>query len=195
VPTVAILPVKSFRLGKGRMAEHLSVEERSDLGQRLTERTATLAIDAGMVPVLVAGDGDVAAWALRLGMPSIPDPGQGLSTAAESGVQWANASNSPWMVVHVDLPLLRLGELEEAVALLGEAGFVIAPSADGGTSALGGHGPATFSYGPGSFQAHLARFPGARVITRLGLLHDVDSLADLISARRHPRGLWLDQPR
>ncbi|HEX6145877.1 MAG TPA: nucleotide exchange factor GrpE, partial [Acidimicrobiia bacterium] len=42
MPTVAILPVKSFRLGKGRMAGDLSEEARSRLGQALAERTADL---------------------------------------------------------------------------------------------------------------------------------------------------------
>jgi 2-phospho-L-lactate guanylyltransferase (CobY/MobA/RfbA family) len=69
---------------------------------------------------------------------------------------------------------------------------VIAPSADGGTSVLGGQGDARFGYGPGSFHLHLRRFPEAEIVTRPGLLHDVDSPADLESARRHPRGAWLN---
>jgi len=189
---VAVMPVKSFRLGKGRMADSLTVEVRAQLGRRLAERTAGLAIEVGMVPLLVAGDADVAAWALALGLPSIPDPGGGLDAAAGSGVDWANVSSSPWLVLHADLPLLTGRELEDVTEAVA-AGPVIAPSADGGTSALGSSGEASFSFGPGSFRRHLGRFPGARVITRLGLLHDVDSVDDLESARLHPRGRWLDE--
>jgi 2-phospho-L-lactate guanylyltransferase len=177
------------------MAEDLAPAARSRLGQSLAERTAALAIDAGMVPILVAGDADVAGWALELGFPSIPDPGGGLNEAAVVGARWAEAASSNWLVLHTDLPLLSIDELEEVSKALATTGWVIAPSADGGTSALGGSGEAVFSYGPGSFHLHLGRFPEARVISRLGLLHDVDSFADLVSARRHPRGAWLDQIR
>ncbi|MGH8913019.1 MAG: DUF2064 domain-containing protein [Acidimicrobiia bacterium] len=195
MPTVAVLPVKSFRLGKGRMAESLSPDARSWLGQSLAERTAELTADAGMLPVLVAGDAEVAGWAIRLGFPSIPDPGRGLDHAAAAGVAWADASGSKWLVLHADLPLLTGDELEDVDRALADTGWVIAPSADGGTSALGGSGEAAFCYGAGSFRHHLGRFPMARIVSRLGLLHDVDSFDDFESARRHPRGLWLDRIR
>ena len=191
MPTVAILPVKSFRLGKGRMAEDLSTEERSTLGRALAERIAGLTVDAGLIPVLVAGDADVANWAVHQGLPSIPDPGDGLDAAAEAGAAWAETSSSSWIVLHADLPLLTRQELEEVAQTRDRQGWVIAPSADGGTSALGGTGAAHFAYGPGSFHRHLARFPQAPILARLGLLHDVDSYSDLESARRHPRGAWL----
>jgi 2-phospho-L-lactate guanylyltransferase (CobY/MobA/RfbA family) len=48
-----------------------------------------------------------------------------------------------------------------------------------------------FRYGPGSFRRHLALYPEAAIVVRLGLLHDVDTYADLDSARNHPRGAWL----
>ena len=191
MPTVAILPVKSFRLGKGRMAEDLSAESRSMLGQALAERTAELAVEAGLIPILVAGDPEVADWAILQGIPNIPDPGAGLDGAAAAGVEWADASSSAWVVLHADLPLLTRSELEDVAGGLTDRGWVIAPSADGGTSALGGRGTTRFSYGPGSFHRHLGRIPGALIVARPGLLHDVDSFSDLMSARRHPRGTWL----
>ena len=195
MPVVAILPVKSFRLGKGRMADQLSDDDRSTLGRALAERTATLAVDAGLIPILVAGDGEVGEWALMNGFPSIPDPGEGLDGAALAGTTWASEASSEWIVLHADLPLLTASELEELKESLNMAGAVIAPSADGGTSALGGKGPATFSYGPGSFHRHLGRFPAAAIVARPGLLHDIDTFADLESARDHPRGAWLAQLR
>lgn len=191
MPTVAILPVKSFRLGKGRMADHVSDDVRSGLGRALAERTAALAIDVGLIPVLVAGDGEVAEWAIMHGIPSIPDPGLGLDGAALAGAQWAIDAASTWLVVHTDLPLLTAAELVELNEALFGARTVIAPSADGGTSALGGNQLAAFSYGPGSFHRHLGSSPTAAIVARLGLLHDIDTFSDLESARRHPRGAWL----
>jgi 2-phospho-L-lactate guanylyltransferase len=191
VPIVAILPVKSFQLGKRRMADHLTDDARSALGRALAERTAALAVDAGLIPILVAGDGEVGEWALLNGFPSIPDPGEGLDGAALAGTRWASEASSEWIVVHTDLPLLTVSELEELKESLTSAGTVIAPSADGGTSALGANGPGDFSYGPGSFHRHLGRLPSAAILARQGFLHDVDTFADLESARRHPRGAWL----
>ncbi|HEY7469991.1 MAG TPA: NTP transferase domain-containing protein [Acidimicrobiia bacterium] len=191
MPTVAVLPVKSFRLGKGRMAGQLTPEARSDLGRRLAERTADLAIASDLLPIIVAGDSEVATWAVDVGLPSLPDPGLGLNEAAAVGAEWADQADSNWVVIHTDLPLLVSDELGELTAALRRFGSAIAPSADGGTSALGGKGRPGFCYGPGSFRRHLARFPDAGVVTRVGLLHDVDSYSDLEAALRHPRGRWL----
>lgn len=173
------------------MADQLSDDARSTLGRALAERTASLAVEAGLIPVLVAGDAEVAEWALLQGFPSLPDPGEGLDGAAGAGALWAGEAASDWMVIHADLPLLISPELEELGEALSGRGSVIAPSADGGTSALGASGGAEFAYGPGSFRRHLARFPEAAVVARLGLLHDIDTIADLESARLHPRGAWL----
>ena len=50
MPRVAILPVKSFSLGKGRLAGRLADEARSSLGRALAERTAEIAVEAGLIP-------------------------------------------------------------------------------------------------------------------------------------------------
>jgi 2-phospho-L-lactate guanylyltransferase len=192
VPIVAILPVKPFRLGKERLAESLTVEARVALAQAFAIRTADTSASAGLIPLIVAGDYDVAEWALTRGIPTVDDPGNDLGAAATAGVGWARAADCAWMVVHCDLPLLQVDELAQLATALESSGAVIAPSSDGGTSALGSREPPDFAYGPGSFHRHLVRIPEAAVIVRTGLLHDVDSPADLASARRHPRGKWLE---
>lgn len=141
-----------------------------------------------MLPVIVTADADVAFWATGQGFPSIPDPGQGLDAAAASGVEWAMMSQSRWIVLHADLPLLTTDDL---AALAATRGDVIAPSADGGTSAISATHPLEFGYGPGSFHRHLSRLDSPVIVSRIGLLHDVDSPADLRSVQRHPKGTWL----
>ncbi|MEX1124906.1 MAG: 2-phospho-L-lactate guanylyltransferase [Acidimicrobiia bacterium] len=192
MPIVAILPVKPFRLGKERLADSLTPDARVALGQAFAERTADTAAAAGMIPLIVAGDLEVAEWALIRGIPAVDDPGIDLNAAAAAGVEWARVAECSWIVVHCDLPLLQVAELMELASALGRSGTVIAPSADGGTSALGSIEPIEFAYGPGSFHRHLARTREPMVIARTGLLHDVDSPADLASARAHPRGAWLE---
>jgi len=191
VPIVAILPVKPFRLGKERLAESLTVDARVALAQAFAIHTADTSASAGLIPLIVAGDYDVAEWALIRGIPTVDDPGIDLSAAAAAGVEWARAAGCSWIVIHCDLPLLQVREVAVLATALEKTGAVIAPSADGGTSALGGSEPLEFAYGPVSFHRHLARIPETTVVVRPGLLHDVDSPADLVSARRHPRGLWL----
>jgi 2-phospho-L-lactate/phosphoenolpyruvate guanylyltransferase len=193
VPTVAVLPVNSFRRGKRRLAEALPDDTRAHLGRKFAERTADLTIEAGMVPILVAGDAEVATWAFDLGFPTIPDPGDGLNAAAEAGVLWATESASAWLVIHTDLPLLTRGDVEGLLMAMERNGRVIAPSADGGTSALGGNGAGRFSYGPGSFHHHLGRYPDSEIVARTGLLLDIDTIADLDAARLHSRGMWLGE--
>jgi 2-phospho-L-lactate guanylyltransferase len=192
VPIVAILPVKPFHLGKERLAESLSPEARVALAQAFALHTADLSAAAGLVPLIVAGDYEVAEWALIRGIPTVNDLGTDLSAAAAAGVEWAMAADWAWIVIHCDLPLLQVEEVTALADAIEGFGAVIAPSADGGTSALGGRETIDFAYGPGSFHRHLARLPDAAVVARTGLLHDVDSPTDLVSARHHPRGRWLE---
>jgi 2-phospho-L-lactate guanylyltransferase len=176
----------------GRLAGHLSDAGRAELGRALAERTAILAVEAGFLPLFIAGDPEVAEWALLQGFPSMPDSGQGLDDAADSGTYWADETGSRWIVIHSDLPLLSVSDLAALEEALVQHGSVLAPSADGGTSALGSRGVHhRFRYGPGSFRRHLALYPKAGIVARLGLLHDVDTVADLVSARDHPHGAWL----
>ena len=191
VPVVAIVPVKTFSLGKGRLADSLSPADRERLGQAFAERTVQIAETAGLIPLVVAGDSAVGEWALLNGIPSIPDPGEGLSAAAAEGVAWAGLSSADWMVIHSDLPLLTPGDLEPHLTVIEAGGVLLAPSADGGTSVFGGSGPAQFAYGPGSFSRHFAANPDSKIAMSLGLAHDVDSLNDLQSAQTHPRGAWM----
>jgi 2-phospho-L-lactate guanylyltransferase (CobY/MobA/RfbA family) len=162
------------------------------LGRALAEHTANLTVEAGFLPLVVAGDAEVADWALFHGFLSIPDNGSGLDNAAHRGTLGADETGSPWLVIHADLPLLTISDLAALEESLAEHGKVLAPSADGGTSVMGARGVHyRFSYGPGSFRRHLALYPTAGIVALPGLLHDVDTYADLLSARNHPGGAWL----
>lgn len=189
VPTVVIIPVKSFRLGKQRLAEAVDDDRRHSLGKALASHVAETVENVDLLPLLVTSDPEVAAWAMALGFPSLPDPGSGLDEAAATGVDWALQSRSRWIVLHSDLPLVREDDLL-ALELEGDA---IAPSADGGTSAISASRPFSFAYGPGSFHRHLARLDDPSVIVSTGLLHDIDSPTDLEAALAHPRGRWLGE--
>lgn len=181
-------------MGKGRLSGALSDEARAALGAKLAARTAGVALEAGMTPLIVAGDDEVGDWAEQQSIAVVADPDEGLNGAAGAGVDWCRERELDWIVLHADLPLLQRSDLESLVTAMGSDGAVIAPSSDGGTSALGARSATvTFSYGPGSFHRHLARVPDARVLARPGLLHDLDTPADLESARRRPECGWIGE--
>ena len=191
MPTVAVIPVRSFALGKQRLSDALRPDQRSRLGKAMVEHVSNVVIETGLIPVLVTADPDVATWAAGQGIPSIPDNGEGLSAAAARGVDWAVRGGSHWLILHSDLPMLTSIELQAFVAAI-DTGDAIAPSSDGGTSAISSSREIQFAFGPGSFSRHLARLAEPSVVVRPGLLHDIDSPADLAAARAHPLGRWLE---
>lgn len=157
----------------------------------MVEHVSNVVVESDLIPVLVTADPGVATWAAGQGIPSIPDAGEGLSAAAARGVDWAVRSGSRWLILHSDLPMLSSVDLQAFVAAI-DTGDVIAPSSDGGTSAISSRRAIEFTFGPGSFSRHLARLVEPSVVARHGLLHDIDSPADLDAARAHPLGRWLE---
>ncbi|HEX6222711.1 MAG TPA: 2-phospho-L-lactate guanylyltransferase [Acidimicrobiia bacterium] len=191
MPTVVIIPIKSFRLGKQRLSDALDDRRRQTLGRALAGHTARAVESAGLIPLIVTADPHVAEWATMSGFPSLPDSGEGLSAAANLGVEWARASNSRWIVLHGDLPLLSASDVGAVDGVVTTGHGAIAPSSDGGTSAIGSEGDFSFAFGVGSFHRHLPRLADARVVMRSGLALDVDSPNDLVAAASTARGTWL----
>lgn len=191
MPTTVVIPVKSFETGKQRLATTLTPEARARLVAGLADHVATRAEEAGLIPLIVTADSAVAEWSIGRGIPSIPDRGQGLNDAAREGVRWALESRGEWLVLHGDLPLLTADDLQALQKVLADGGNPLSPSADGGTSAVGGRAAAPFYFGVGSFQRHLVSAPKPQIVFRTGLALDIDSPQDLRAALDHPRGRWL----
>lgn len=172
-PTV-VVPIRAFA-GMERLAALLDERRRAVLGRNLAARAVAAAVGAGCSVVVVTGDPEVAGWARAHGSTVITDTGEGLDAAALAGT--AVAADRPWAVVHGDLPFIRSSDV---AALFAGSLPAIAPSKDGGTSAIAGIGPFRFRYGPASFHRHLAETAGmARVVVRRGLAIDVDSPRDV----------------
>lgn len=183
MPEVVIIPVKSFRMGKQRLSESVTPLERERLGRSLAGHVAATVESAGLLPLIVTADAEVVEWATSSGFPSLPDPGDGLDAAAAAGVAWAEHTGSAWIVIHADLPLLGASDVGAVAAVVQAGSAAIAPSSDGGTSAIGFRGRFDFAFGRGSFHRHLARLPSPTVVARTGFLLDVDSPDDLGAAR------------
>jgi 2-phospho-L-lactate guanylyltransferase len=184
------IPLKTFGEGKGRLAGHLTLSQRRELALALAARTVETAESAGLEVLVVAADQEVASWAQGRRLPHLMEANDGLNGAAHGAVAAAAALGKPWIIGHADLPLLTVDEVTDA-AEAAATGMFLAPSYDGGTSAIGGPTDGfPFSYGPGSFRRHLAASRG-RVLWRLGFALDLDEPIDLEVAIRHRRGAWL----
>lgn len=154
-------------------------------------RTVTAAESAAMLPVIVTSDQDVASWAVSLGIPVVAEEGGGLNAAARVGVDWAKESGLQWVIIHSDLPLVVAADLADVADAAQGGAAVLAPSADGGTTALSAPEPIVFRYGNGSAHRHLSQLSDPVIVARVGLLHDLDSINDLHAATAHPEGRWL----
>lgn len=193
MPVTVVIPIKSFTSGKGRLAGVVDATTRSRLSRALADHVTGAVAVTGRIPLVVTGDAEVAQWAEVSGYTVLDDPGDGLSAAARVGVTRAMDRSEPWLVLHSDLPWLTADDVDAVARPLEGGGPVLAPSADGGTSAIGSLGPMTFRFGPSSFHHHLAALPEASIVARPGLLLDVDDPADLRAATGSPRGAWLDE--
>ena len=182
-----LIPVKSFREAKVRLAPALTSKERSQLARTMAARVLAA---AGPLPAfVVCDDREVADWARSLGALVVWEPGRGLNGAVADGLVLLAAEGAATVVVaHGDLArpegLARVldGHPEGAVTLVPDG-------RDDGTNvavlpALAGFRP---SYGPGSFRRHVdeaARLGLAlRVLRDAALGQDVDEPADLAALR------------
>ncbi|HTN79506.1 MAG TPA: 2-phospho-L-lactate guanylyltransferase [Acidimicrobiales bacterium] len=175
-----LVPVKSFRDAKLRLAPALDADARSALARRMAEAVVAA---AGPLPAFVVCDDDeVARWARNAGADVIWRPGLGLNGAVADGVAALRDTGIERVVVaHADLPLavdLAWPAQHDGVTIVPDrrddgTNVVCVPSASG----------FEFSYGPGSFRRHAAEARrlglALRVVREPGLGWDVDLPADL----------------
>lgn len=181
---VAVVPLRSPGAGKTRLAPALDTDTRAALaGAMLADVVAALR-GAGVEVVVAAGGPAAAAAASALQVTAVVDPPTTRSLdAALEHARRTVAPTASLLVVQADLPLLRPADVH---ALLdADAPVVLAPTHDGGTSALLRRPSSVIAtaYGPHSADHHrrLAREAGVpvSVVERPGLALDVDRLEDL----------------
>jgi 2-phospho-L-lactate guanylyltransferase len=177
-----VVPLRSFALGKARLAVALDDDARRAFSRTMAERVVAA---AGRRPtVIVSSAPDVTEWARGLGLAHVEDPGS-LDAAAERGRGWVREQGlSRVVVMHADLPLASTldgiaDDGDRAVAV------VVPDHHDDGTPvlALPAASEFTFAYGPGSCARHIAEAErcglGVRVVHDHALGFDVDDAADL----------------
>jgi 2-phospho-L-lactate/phosphoenolpyruvate guanylyltransferase len=191
--TIAILPVKSFTAAKQRLAVMLGAGSRQALAQAMfSDVLTTLRHVPGLDAVaVVTADRTAESAALGERVQVLRDTEQsGQSAAARIGIRYAQAAGyERVLLVPGDTPLLDPQDVGELLAV--EAAVAIVPDRHGtGTNALLLRPPDAISpsFGPGSFERHVAAARAAAVdysVERVPtLMFDVDTpddLADLSS--------------
>lgn len=179
-PIVAVVvPIRSFRLGKGRLAGVLSEAQRGELSRLLAGRVLDAA--APLPVYVVSSDSDVRTFAAERNASIVEDPGS-LNAAALAGMQAAAADGATRVIiVHADLakptPYAWVGDTD---------GVTIVPDRHGqGTNvmSLPVDTDFVFAYGDGSFARHVDEASRCdltlRVVVDDALGWDVDEPDDL----------------
>src|SRR5262249_43511407 len=150
-----VVPLRSFALGKVRLADALDDDARRAFTRTMAERAVAAA--GGRPTVIVTSDTDVIDWARALRLAHIDDAGT-LDGAARAGREWVRAQNLARVVVmHADLPLASTldGIADDADAPIA---VLVPDHHDDGNPVLSIPSAAdfTFAYGPGSCARHVA---------------------------------------
>ena len=181
---IAVVPVRSLRNGKTRLADVLVPEARETLLRYAAERVIRAAVDSGTIEtvLIVSPDPEALAWAAGLSATvstrSQPHHQPGLNGAIDAGREWARELGATAIVsLFADLPLIGAGDIRDLTAR--PETVVLGPDRRGeGTNALllrlAGRGPEfRFRFGDRSLVRHLDE---AR---RLGLdvaVHDASGI-------------------
>jgi 2-phospho-L-lactate guanylyltransferase len=172
-----------------RLGNDVTAAERAELGRVVATHVLEVVSAVGLIPLVVTSEPEVSRWADASGCTVLSDGGAGLDTACATGVEWASQREAPWLVLHADLPLVTTNDIVALVELVETGRSVIAPSSDGGTSALSSSVEIEFAFGVASFHRHLVRLDDPVVVIRAGLLHDLDTPNDLETARHRAPNL------
>jgi 2-phospho-L-lactate/phosphoenolpyruvate guanylyltransferase len=190
MPTLAILPIKSFEDAKQRLGPELSAGPRRALAEAMFSDTLVALRRATLVDqvLVVTADNTAQQIAGGHGTLVLDDLGEGHSEAAVLGIERAlELGFEQVLLVPGDCPTLDPTELDELLGTAREApAVVVVPDRHGtGTNALLLTPPNAFgpAFGPGSRDRHVtnARLAGAAVevaeVPSLAL--DIDTPDDL----------------
>lgn len=164
---VAVVPIRSLRDGKTRLASVLSPEAREAFLRRSAAGVVRAAFDSGSVEtvLVVSPDADVLAWASGRGPRVVglaqPHAWPGLNGAIAAGRSWARDTGASGLLsIFADLPLLRPADMRGMVDC--RAPVVLGPDRrEEGTNALllrfAERGAEfAFAFGQGSLTRHVA---------------------------------------
>ena len=192
-----IVPVKPFTRAKSRLASVLSQSERVELAEKLLRHTITTVQQVSEITgvLVISRDNKALAVAREAGAHTVQESGtpelnHALMRATQVVQAWRGGAV---LILPADLPLVTPEDLRDIVREGTEGrSVVIAPDrARDGTNALlvRPAGLIGYSYGPGSFERHIALAHQAQarlhIVEAQRLMLDIDVPADLDLYRQY----------
>jgi 2-phospho-L-lactate/phosphoenolpyruvate guanylyltransferase len=200
-----VVPVRSLRDGKRRLAPRLDVAQRTALVQWLLAHTLEQAAQfPGLSRTLVVtGSAEVSAWVSKQAIRVLEEaPPGGLNSAlSQARATIVALGGSRMMVVSCDLPFLQADDLQSLASAASDDRLALAPDrSEQGTNALcvSVSHAFDFAFGPDSLSRHReqADVLGLETVAvrRRGLSFDVDLPHDLLELQATIPFLWERTP-
>lgn len=189
--TLAVVPVKSLREGKSRLASALSPEERAALTLYMLDHVLATIRESGVISSIGIVSPNSAELRLSEDVAIIEQKRLGLNNHLEEGREWAISNGADaLMIIFSDLPLLTPGDIKAITGMAGmgkrKGTVVLAPDRHGGGTNIMLTHPAslsTFAFGQGSYHKHRAQAlaEAYRIETYIseGTSLDIDTPEDL----------------
>jgi len=156
--TLALLPVKRLADTKSRLLSQFARPEREAFALAMLEDVIAALLTAESVDraVVVTPDEGVGVAARAAGAEALVRDDPGLNPALDAAARILGAGDEPLLVVLADVAGAIGSDIDCLAALLERPGIAMAPSSDGGTSALlrSPHDVIPASFGPDSAQRH-----------------------------------------
>ena len=185
-----VVPLKAEPLRKSRLAAALPLDRRIGLSAALHRHVMRSLARSG----LFADSMTLSPTAPPAGVPGRWRQDNGLAVNVALS-QIRDATPTALMVVNSDLPLLRVADIKAlAMAAVRVCCAIAGDRDETGTNAVAVLPGATFAFafGPGSLQAHRDAAPQARVLRRIGLAYDLDTVEDIAAVLDSGRDLPAD---
>ena len=126
---------------KTRLCPPYSPDQAARLAAAALDDTLDVVAESAVEHRTLVLDGDPAAWG-RPGWVVLPQRGRGLAERLANALLDAGRTpDGPVLLIGMDTPQLRPGQLESAAAALMISDAVLGPATDGGFWAIGVHGP------------------------------------------------------
>jgi 2-phospho-L-lactate guanylyltransferase len=194
VKYTALVPMKSLKEAKSRLATHLTPEQRAGLMLQMLHHVLSVLQESGVFAhvSVVSADTDVLAQAQRWGAIPLTEERSGHNPALTAAAVHERANGvEALLTISADLPLLQPQDIRELVKKSHSADVVLAPSQDRtGTNALLVRPPLALPYvfGVNSLPHYQAEAEKRNLHyefhSTLGMALDIDTIDD-ITALQH----------
>jgi 2-phospho-L-lactate guanylyltransferase len=203
----ALIPVKSLKAAKSRLAAHLTPEQRANLMLDMLHHVVStlqeshefthISVVSADLRVLIQAQ----TWGARALLEERIGHNPALTAAAQHEIQ-AYPETAALLTISADLPYVSVNDIHEFIDLSYESSLVLAASQEGtGTNAILARPPLIVPYAFGTnslahFRANAERqHLRYALCTRPGLALDVDTINDVTLLHRQPATVGYLNPR